>query len=43
MEEEVTIPQVKTMYHHQGKGMGFTKGEIFILVSKKNRDWWAVR
>ena len=43
VEEEVAIPQVKTMYRHQGQGMGFAKGEIFILVSKKNKDWWAVR
>lgn len=41
--EEVAIPQVKTMYRYQGQGMGFAKGEIFILVSKKNKDWWAVR
>ena len=43
MEEEVAIPQVKTLYRYQGQGMGFSKGETFILVSKKNKDWWAVR
>ena len=43
VEEEVIVPQVKTMYRYQGQGMGFTKGEIFILISKKNKDWWAVR
>ena len=43
VEEEVAIPQVKTLYRYQGQGMGFAKGELFILVSKKNKDWWAVR
>ena len=43
VEEEVMIPQVKTLYRYQGQGMGFARGEIFILVSKKNKDWWAVR
>ena len=43
VEEEVAIPQVKTLYRDQGQGMGFSKGEIFILASKKNKDWWAVR
>ena len=43
VEEEVAIPQVKTLYRYQGQGMGFSKGEIFILASKKNKDGWAVR
>ena len=43
VEEEVDIPQVKAMYSYQGQGMGFAKGELFTLVSKTNKDWWAVR
>ena len=43
VEEEMMIPQVKTLYRYQGQGMGFARGEIFVLVSKKNKDWWAVR
>jgi len=40
---EVMMPQVKTLYRYQGQGMGFAKGELFILTSKTNKDWWAVR
>ena len=43
VEEEVMIPQVKTLYRYQGQRMGFARGEIFIVVSRKNKDWWAIR
>ena len=43
VSEEVAVPQVKSLYRYQGQGMGFAKGEHFILVSKNNKDWWAVR
>ena len=43
VSEEVAVPQVKSLYRYQGQGMGFAKGEHFILVSKSNKDWWAVR
>ena len=43
VSEEVVVPQVKTLYRYQGQGMGFAKGEYFILVSKSSKDWWAVR
>lgn len=40
---EELVPQVKTLYRYQGQGMGFEKGELFLLVSKTNNDWWCVR
>lgn len=44
-EEEVerSVPRVKALYKHQGQGMGFEKGEIFVLISKSNKDWWSVK
>ena len=44
-EEEVerSVPRVKALYKHQGQGMGFEKGEVFILISKSNKDWWSVK
>ena len=32
VEEEILVPRVKTIYKHQGQGMGFAKGEVCILV-----------
>jgi len=40
---EVTVQQVKASYKYQGQGMGFEKGEVFILLSKSNKDWWQVK
>ena len=28
VEEEKSVPRVKTIYKHQGQGMGFEKGEV---------------
>lgn len=30
--EERTIPRVKTLYRHQGQGMGFEKGEVSTRI-----------
>lgn len=32
--EEKMIPRVKTMYRHQGQGMGFDKGEVSSCVNR---------
>lgn len=33
VEEEKSVPRVKTIYKHQGQGMGFEKGEVLYSVS----------
>lgn len=43
VEVEKSIPRVKALYKHSGQGMGFEKGEVFILISKGNKDWWNVK
>ena len=35
--------QVKALYSYQGQGLGLTKGEVFYLLKKANKDWWSVR
>ena len=35
--------QVKAMYNYKGQGLGLTKGEVFYLLKKSNKDWWSVR
>ncbi|XP_078000869.1 spectrin beta chain, non-erythrocytic 5-like isoform X3 [Glandiceps talaboti] len=41
--EEKKFPQVKAMYAYKGQGMEVPKGEVMLLVSKTNKDWWNVR
>lgn len=37
------VPQVKSLYPFSGQGMSMTKGEVMVLLSKTNGDWWNVR
>lgn len=41
--EERKIPQVQALYPFKGQGMVMAKGEIMVLLSKTNDDWWNVR
>ena len=43
VEVERKVPRVKAVFKHQGQGMGFEKGEVFVLISKGNKDWWSVK
>ncbi len=43
VDVERKVPRVKAVYKHSGQGMGFEKGEVFVLVSKGNKDWWSVK
>ncbi len=43
VDVERSVPRVKAVFKHQGQGMGFEKGEVFVLISKGNKDWWSVK
>eukprot|EP00058_Branchiostoma_floridae_P024804 XP_002610294.1 hypothetical protein BRAFLDRAFT_93030 [Branchiostoma floridae] len=41
--EDRKVPQVKAMYKYSGKGMSVDRGQVLVLTSKTNKDWWCVR
>ncbi|XP_078592218.1 spectrin beta chain, non-erythrocytic 5-like isoform X2 [Branchiostoma floridae x Branchiostoma japonicum] len=41
--EDRKVPQVKAMYKYSGKGMSVDRGQILVLTSKTNKDWWCVK
>ncbi|XP_066281028.1 spectrin beta chain, non-erythrocytic 5-like isoform X2 [Branchiostoma lanceolatum] len=41
--EDRKVLQVKAMYKYSGKGMSVDRGQILVLTSKANKDWWCVR
>ena len=41
--EERLVPQVRSLYPFNGQGMQMGKGEVMLLLSKTNPDWWHVR
>lgn len=41
--ETKMLPHVRAMFPFDGQGMKMEKGEIMLLKSKTNDDWWCVR
>lgn len=41
--ENKMLPHVKALYVFDGQGVKMTKGEIMILQSRTNNDWWSIR
>lgn len=37
------LPHVRSMFPFEGQGMKMDKGEVMLLKSKTNDDWWCVR
>ncbi|XP_024085304.1 spectrin alpha chain, non-erythrocytic 1 isoform X3 [Cimex lectularius] len=44
VKEYMPVTEVKALYAFSGQeGMVMAKGEVMILLDKKNPDWWSVR
>ncbi|KQS43502.1 spectrin beta chain, non-erythrocytic 5 isoform X5 [Drosophila erecta] len=41
--ETKMLPHVKSLFPFEGQGMKMDKGEVMLLKSKTNDDWWCVR
>ncbi|XP_050742581.1 spectrin beta chain, non-erythrocytic 5 isoform X3 [Drosophila biarmipes] len=41
--ETKLLPHVKSLFPFEGQGMKMDKGEVMLLKSKTNDDWWCVR
>lgn len=41
--ENKLLPHVKASYAFEGQGVKMAKGEVMILQSKSNADWWSIR
>ncbi|XP_037933014.1 spectrin beta chain, non-erythrocytic 5 isoform X1 [Teleopsis dalmanni] len=41
--ETKMLPHVRAMFPFEGQGMKMDKGEVMLLKSKTNDDWWCVR
>ncbi|KAI8126099.1 non-erythrocytic 5, Spectrin beta chain [Lucilia cuprina] len=41
--ETKMLPHVRAMFPFEGQGMKMEKGEVMLLKSKTNDDWWCVR
>uniref|UniRef100_A0A1B0AD16 Spectrin beta chain, non-erythrocytic 5 n=1 Tax=Glossina pallidipes TaxID=7398 RepID=A0A1B0AD16_GLOPL len=41
--ETKLLPHVRAMFPFEGQGMKMDKGEVMLLKSKTNDDWWCVR
>ncbi|XP_065360785.1 spectrin beta chain, non-erythrocytic 5 isoform X2 [Calliphora vicina] len=41
--ETKMLPHVRSMFPFEGQGMKMEKGEVMLLKSKTNDDWWCVR
>ncbi|XP_017842227.1 spectrin beta chain, non-erythrocytic 5 isoform X2 [Drosophila busckii] len=41
--ETKMLPHVRSLFPFEGQGMKMEKGEVMLLKSKTNDDWWCVR
>ncbi|XP_017956522.1 spectrin beta chain, non-erythrocytic 1 isoform X6 [Drosophila navojoa] len=41
--ETKMLPHVRSLFPFEGQGMKMDKGEVMLLKSKTNDDWWCVR
>ncbi|SPP87212.1 spectrin beta chain, non-erythrocytic 5 isoform X2 [Drosophila guanche] len=41
--ETKMLPHVRSQFPFEGQGMKMEKGEVMLLKSKTNDDWWCVR
>lgn len=41
--EKKMLPHVKALYPFDGQGVKMAKGEVMILQSRTNDDWWSIR
>lgn len=41
--ESKFLPHVRASYAFNGQGLTISKGEILILISRTNNDWWSIR
>ncbi|KAH8300440.1 hypothetical protein KR018_005664 [Drosophila ironensis] len=41
--ETKLLPHVRSLFPFEGQGMKMDKGEVMLLKSKTNEDWWCVR
>lgn len=41
--ETKMLPHIRAMFPFEGQGMKMDKGEVMLLKSKTNDDWWCVR